>query len=105
MTGDLQGTSVQAGVGRLSTDPAAPGYAATALDIFRGTVTGCGEGTLVLRSTSMLAGTVLTQQWEVVEGYGSGALSAVRGSGTGTATRNSDGTYGGGTGTGTISCG
>ena len=105
MTGDLQGTSVQAGVGRLSTDPAAPGYAATALDIFRGTVTGCGEGTLVLRSTSMLAGTVLTQQWEVVEGYGSGALSAVRGSGTGTATRKSDGTYGGGTGTGTISCG
>jgi hypothetical protein len=103
-TGDLEGTSVQTGVGRLSTDPDAPGYAATAVDIFRGTVTGCGEGTLVMRSTSMLAVTKLTQQWEVVRKMRSGALASARGSGTATATRNSDGTYRG-TGTGTISCG
>jgi hypothetical protein len=93
--GDLRGTAIQAGVGRLSTDPGSSGYAATAVELFRGSVAGCGDGTMVIRSTSELVGTTLTQTWEIVPGFGSGALAAAHGSGTGTASHDADGTYGG----------
>ena len=103
VSGDWAGTSIQSGVGHLSTDPASPGYAGTALELFRGTIAGCGAGTLVLRSTAALAGAELTRQWEIVPGYGTGALAAARGSGISTGVRNQDGTYAG-SAEGTVTC-
>ena len=102
--GDLQGTTIQVGAGRLSGDAGSSGYAATAVELFRGSVTGCGDGTMVVRSTSELAGTTLTQTWEIVPGFGSGTLATARGSGTSTASHNADGTYVG-DGEGHITCG
>jgi hypothetical protein len=92
-SGDLAGTSVGAGVGWLVGDPARPGYVATSLNLFRGTVAGCGDGTMVVRSTAELVGMHLEQRWEIVPGYGSGALVGAVGSGTAKGEQATDHSY------------
>jgi Protein of unknown function (DUF3224) len=100
--GDLSGTSVASGVGYVIVDPT--GYVASSMELFRGSVGTCGQGTLAIRTTSRLTGTHLDQQWQVVAGYNTGALVNATGSGTSTAEQLADHSYAGQV-AGRIDCG
>jgi hypothetical protein len=74
------------------------------MELFRGSVGTCGQGTLAIRTTSRLTGTHLDQQWQVVAGYNTGALVNATGSGTSTAEQLADHSYAGQV-AGRIDCG
>ena len=89
-TGDLSGTSISHGAGAL----VGTKYAAGGTLIFTGAVAGCGTGTMVIVDTGVGStdGTA-TSEWEIVDGFGSGDLARVQGSGTTTTAKSSDGSF------------
>jgi hypothetical protein len=87
--GDLMGTSVANGAGVLVGSK----YAASDTLIYTGSVAGCGTGTMVIigggvGSTDGSA----TSEWEIADGFGTGDLISVHGTGTTTTATSSDGT-------------
>jgi hypothetical protein len=79
VSGDLTGTTVAHSAGALvGTD-----FAASDTLLFHGTISGCGTGTLVLLGTGRGSTTgTTTSAWTIAEGFGTGDLVAVTGSGT-----------------------
>jgi len=71
--------------------------------VFRGTVKGCGTGTLVLMGTETADIHQGTGDWRIADGFGSGDLASVTGHGTGTGTVSNAGFHS--EWQGTIDCG
>jgi hypothetical protein len=102
--GSIDGTGHAAGAGYTTALPGGRfAYAATALSIITGAIDKCGTGTVVSRSRSEFDGEQLTTTWELVQGFGTGALASARGRGTARGVREADGSYEA-TFTGKISC-
>ena len=78
-TGDVAGTMVQAGAGSRMADGSL--YANSTV-VFTGTVTGCGSGTVTMRSTGVNRGGATTGSIEIVYGSGTGGLASLEGTGT-----------------------
>jgi hypothetical protein len=102
LAGDFAGAAVGNGVAYLVSGPDA-GYVAASLELFRGSITGCGDGTAVVRTVSRRIGARVEQQWDVVPGYGTGALAHLTGGGSAVADVAADNSYAG-TRTGRIDC-
>ncbi len=78
-TGDVEGTMAQAGAASILPDASL--YANSTLK-FTGTVTGCGAGTITMRSTGFNRGGVTSGSIEIVEGSGTGGLASLTGTGS-----------------------
>jgi hypothetical protein len=78
-TGDVAGTIVQAGAGSRMADGSL--YANSTV-VFTGTVTGCGSGTVTIRSTGFNRGVVTSGSIEIIEGSGTAGLASLTGKGT-----------------------
>jgi hypothetical protein len=78
-TGDVAGTSVQAGAASRMADGSL--YANSTV-VFTGTVTGCGSGRVTMRSTGFNRGGVTTGPIEIIEGSGTEGLASLTGTGT-----------------------
>ena len=78
-TGDLEGTTAQAGAASRLPDGSL--YANSTL-VFTGTVAGCGTGTVTMRSTGFNRGGVTSGSIEIIEGSGTGDLARLRGTGS-----------------------
>lgn len=98
--GSITGRTVSGGVG---TAIASGGYSAAGVQVFVGTIEGCGTGTLVWTEYITSDGVDTTGTWTIVEGSGTGDLESVTGGGTFDADVQADST-GSATGSGTISC-
>jgi len=77
-TGDVAGTIVQAGAASSMADGSL--YANSTV-VFTGTVTGCGTGRAVLRSTGFNRGGATSGSIEIIEGSGTGGLASLSGAG------------------------
>jgi hypothetical protein len=77
-TGDVAGTFVQAGAGSRMADGSL--YANSTI-VFTGTVTGCGSGTVTMRSTGFNRGDVTSGSIEIIEGSGTEGLVSLTGTG------------------------
>lgn len=78
-TGDVAGTYVQAGAGTRMADGSL--YANSTL-VFTGTVTGCGTGTVTMRSTGVNRAGVTSGEIEIIEGSGTDGLASLTGTGS-----------------------
>jgi hypothetical protein len=78
-TGDVAGTSVQAGAGARMADGSL--YANSTV-VFTGTVTGCGSGRVTMRSTGFNRGGVTSGSIEIIAGSGTEGLASLTGTGT-----------------------
>jgi hypothetical protein len=56
------------------------------VDVFRGTVEGCGTGTMVIYGTEIADVRLGDGAWKIAEGFGTGDLTGVTGHGTGEGT-------------------
>lgn len=83
LTGDWTGDFIQ-GSAAVTQMPQGR-FASAAINIFVGSIAGCGTGTAVVRlwETGALSPATGTGRWEVVGGFGSGGLASLRGHGTG----------------------
>ena len=77
-TGDFAGTMAQAGAASILPDGSL--YANSTL-VFTGTVTGCGTGSITVRSTGLNRGGVTSGSIEIIEGSGTGGLASLTGNG------------------------
>lgn len=84
LTGDWTGEFVQ-GSAAVTLIPQGR-FTSAAINIFVGSVAGCGTGTAVVRlwEHGTLSPAAGTGRWEVVAGFGSDGLASLRGHGTGT---------------------
>lgn len=73
-SGDLTGTSVAAGAASIYKDSAV----GSILGVFRGTVTGCGTGRILM----VVTGGVTSGEWNFVDNSGSDDLKSLTGAGT-----------------------
>jgi hypothetical protein len=78
-SGDLTGTSVQAGSAVQFADGT---LYANSTFVFRGTVMPCGSGTVTMRSTGFNRAGVTSGEIVIVEGSGTGDLAGLEGQGT-----------------------
>jgi len=86
--GDLQGSDFSGG----ATAFAESGHFVVGrTDLFRGTVRGCGSGTLVFVGTELADLHQGSGDWRIVEGFGTGDLAHATGHGTGRGTVDKDG--------------
>jgi Protein of unknown function (DUF3224) len=85
------GNAAGAAVVRPTTDGFA--YVSTGVKIVSGTVSRCGSGSVLVRTRSDFDGTDLTQQWEIVPGFGADALERTSGAGTAAGERDAAGVY------------
>ncbi len=101
VSGDLTGSTVSHSAGTL----VGTEFAASDTLIFTGTVAGCGTGTLVLLSLGRGSTTgTTTSNWTIAEGFGTGDLVHVTGTGTTTVPPASEGSTSA-TLTGRLTCG
>jgi hypothetical protein len=77
-TGDFEGRSAQTGGGARLADGSL--YANSTL-VFTGSIRGCGDGTVVMRSTGFNRGGEISGTIEIVEGSGTGDLAGLTGDG------------------------
>jgi hypothetical protein len=61
------------------------------VDVFRGTVKGCGKGTMVIYGTETADVRRGEGEWKIAEGFGTGGLAGVTGHGTGEGTVDNSG--------------
>jgi hypothetical protein len=88
LEGDLTGTSL---TGSSTAFSKAGKFFVARTDLFRGTVTGCGSGTLVLAVNELADLHGGSGDWRIVEGFGTGDLAHATGHGTGRGTVAKDG--------------
>jgi hypothetical protein len=88
VTGDLEGMTI-VGTSFALNDKARVAISRT--DVFRGTVEGCGAGTLVLLGTEYADLDSGEGSWEIAEGFGTGELAKVTGHGTASGTAGAEG--------------
>jgi Protein of unknown function (DUF3224) len=79
--GDIRGTSFAAGTAALGPDGL---YHGVAIELFTGSVEGCGDGTLVIRQIGTLDPATGTSEgsWTIVAGAGTGDLAGATGGST-----------------------
>jgi hypothetical protein len=88
-TGDLDGSVVTSGGSAL--DATGKRFAGGRTDLFVGTIEGCGEGTVVMVGVERATLKDGEGEWQIVEGFGTGALKNVSGHGTGKGTVDATG--------------
>ncbi len=83
LEGDLQGTSFTGTAAAFGKNQK---FVVGRTDVFRGTVKGCGSGTLVIYGTETADVHRGAGEWRIAEGFGTGDLAGVTGHGTGSGT-------------------
>jgi hypothetical protein len=78
--GDLRGTDFSGGATAFSENGH---FTVGRVDLFRGTVKGCGSGTLVFVGSELADLDGGTGEWRIAEGFGTGDLARATGHGTG----------------------
>jgi hypothetical protein len=86
--GDLQGTNFTGSSTAFSKNGH---FIAGRTDLFRGTIKGCGTGTLVFVSSELADLHGGTGEWRIVQGFGTGDLAQATGHGTATGVVNPSG--------------
>ncbi|HTL83573.1 MAG TPA: hypothetical protein VL856_00210 [Acidimicrobiia bacterium] len=89
--GDLEGTYFSGG--SLALDTTGLKFAITRTDVFKGTVKGCGTGTLVLVGEETATPSSGVGTWKIVKGFGTGDLANATGQGTGTGGADAQGIH------------
>ena len=90
VSGDLRGTFFR---GNATAFGKQAHFVVGTAGVFRGTVKGCGTGTLVLFGTETADIHEGRGDWRIAEGFGSGDLTSVTGEGTGTGTVSKTGGF------------
>jgi len=86
--GDLQGTSFTGTAAAFGQNQK---FVVGRTDVFRGTVKGCGSGTMVIYGTETADVHRGEGEWRIAEGFGTGDLKGVTGHGTGLGTVDNSG--------------
>jgi hypothetical protein len=91
MSGDLEGTYYSGST--VAFDETGLKFAISRTDVFRGTVAGCGSGTMVLVGNEVADPQSGTGEWTIAEGFGTGDLAHASGHGNGTGTADGTGIH------------
>jgi hypothetical protein len=83
LRGDVQGTSFTGTAAAFGENQK---FVVGRTDVFRGTVKGCGAGTLVIYGTEIADVHRAEGEWRIAEGFGTGDLAGVTGHGIGRGT-------------------
>jgi hypothetical protein len=88
LEGDLEGTAFTGTAAAFGKNQR---FVVGRTDVFRGTVKGCGSGTMVIYGTETADVRSGAGEWQIAEGFGTGDLAGVTGHGTGVGTVDNSG--------------